>query len=124
MPFEFASSVTCSQLINLHQRFFFFFEGGESFNVGFLFFYNFKQKKRTVILGILIICQHCYTFKSFLKKCFQYFLFLKFCLLFRYYLEVIFFHNFILIFKLSYIYLKKRGKNKNHVLLIFNQLIT
>ena len=39
-------SVTCPQLINLHQQFFFFFfEGGESFNVDFLFFCNFKQKK-------------------------------------------------------------------------------
>ena len=41
-------------------------EGGESFNVGFLFFLQFKQKINPYVLGILIICQHCFTFK--LKK--------------------------------------------------------
>ena len=82
MRFEFASSVTCSQLINLHQRLFFlffYFEGGESFNVGFLFFtissaharthtHTQKNKKKNPdVLGILIICQHYFTFIFFKK---------------------------------------------------------
>ena len=69
MHFEFASSVTYSQLINLHQRLFFlffYFEGGECFNVGFHFFTTSstkkKKKKTNDVLGILIICQHYFTF--------------------------------------------------------------
>ena len=92
MSFEFASSVTCTKLRNLHQCFFFFFfEGGESFNIGFLFFCNFKQKKihqrwfpiffqlkakkekkNPNVLGILIIWEHCFTL-NFIYKCLKYF---------------------------------------------------
>ena len=53
MSFEFTSSVMCPQLRNLHQHFFcfcfFFFYSGESFNVGFPFFCNFKKKKKKKI---------------------------------------------------------------------------
>ena len=96
--------------INKFASKFFFFEGGESFNVGFLFFYNFEhQKKKPDVLGILIICQHCFTFNFFFKNVLNIFI-PKILPIILILLRSNFFHDFILT------YLKKRGKNKNHVL--------
>ena len=76
MPFEFASSVTCSQLINLHQRFFFFRLVSPSMLVSYFFTTSSTQKKKKTpnVLGILIICQHCFTFKFKKKNRFKYFI--------------------------------------------------
>ena len=71
MPFEFASSDTYPQLIYLHQRFVLFsFLGVVSPSTLVSYFFTTssqKKKKNHDVLGILIICQHCFTFNFFKK---------------------------------------------------------
>ena len=64
-----------------------------------------KKKKKTNVLGILIICQHCFTFNFFFKNVLSIFIHKIFPII-KILLRSNFFHDFILI------YLKKKMKKK------------
>ena len=64
---------------------------------------NLKKKKKTNVLGILIICQHCFTFNFFFKNILSIFIHKIFPII-KILLRSNFFHDFILI------YLKKKRK--------------